>query len=235
MNIKTNYYQILGVSSTATEKEIRKKYYSLSFIHHPDKGGDSKVFSEMTEAYDILCGDKRSEYDKKSKFGNNYDEYFEFFDININFDYETEKERLSKFKRNDILDIYIDVDDTFNGSIEYERWIRCKKCSGSGKDMSSKIVIRDNEGNILKTFDGEDGCDYCDGTGQYMDRNCHFCDGEGKVGLNPCKGCNGDRRIYGKQKLSKLKLKKGDNVIELMGNHSKHEAGRVGHLIIKKS
>jgi DnaJ-class molecular chaperone len=235
MNLKTNYYQILDISNTATEKEIKKKYYKLSMINHPDKGGDSKVFSEMTEAYDILCGDKRSEYDKKSKFGNNYDEYFEFFDINIDIDYETEKERLSKFKRNDVLDIYINVDDTFNGSIEYERWVRCKKCSGSGKDLSSKIIIRDNDGNILKTFDGEDGCDYCDGTGKYMGHNCNFCDGNGKVGLNPCKGCNGDRRIYGKQKLTKLKLKKGDNVIESMGNHSKHEAGRVGHLIIKKS
>ena len=233
MNLNKNYYQILEVSNISTEKEIKKAYYKLSFINHPDKGGDAILFSEMTEAYDVLCGEERSDYDMKSKFGNNYNEYFEFFDINIKVDYDTEKDRLEKFKKNEVLDIYIKIDDTFDGSIEYERWVRCKPCDGTGKDMSSKILIKDLEGNILKTFDGEDGCDFCEGTGKFMGYNCSFCDGKGKVGLNPCKTCNGEKRILGKQKLSKIKLnKKGDTKIEAMGHLSKNEAGKVGHLIL---
>lgn len=233
MNLNRNYYQILGVANTSTEKEIKKAYYKLSFINHPDKGGDHKVFSEMTEAYDVLCGEERSDYDMKSKFGNNYNEYFELFDINIQVDYDAEKDRLEKFKKNELLDIYIKVDDKFEGSIEYERWVRCKTCDGTGKDMSSKILIKDINGNILKTFDGEDGCDFCEGTGKFMGYNCSFCDGKGKVGLNPCKTCNGEKRILGKQKLSKIKLnKKGDTKVEAMGHLSKTEAGRVGHLVL---
>lgn len=234
MNLNRNYYQILGVANTSTEKEIKKAYYKLSFINHPDKGGDHKIFSEMTEAYDILCGEERSDYDMKSKFGNNYNEYFELFDINIQVDYDTEKDRLEKFKKNEVLDIYIKIDDNnFDGSIEYERWVRCKPCDGTGKDMSSKILIKDLEGNILKTFDGEDGCDFCEGTGKFMGYNCSFCDGKGKVGLNPCKTCNGEKRILGKQKLSKIKLnKKGDTKVEAMGHLSKNEVGRVGHLVL---
>jgi len=233
MNLNRNYYQLLGVANTSTEKEIKKAYYKLSFINHPDKGGDHKTFSEMTEAYDVLCGEERSDYDMKSKFGNNYNEYFELFDINIQVDYDTEKDRLEKFKRNEVLDIYIKVDDTFDGSIEYERWVRCKPCDGTGKDMSSKILIKDLEGNILKTFDGEDGCDFCEGTGKFMGYDCSFCGGKGKVGLNPCKTCNGEKRILGKQKLSKIKLnKKGDTKVEAMGHLSKNEVGRVGHLML---
>ena len=233
MNLNKNYYQVLCVSNTSTEKEIKKAYYKLSFINHPDKGGDHKIFSEMTEAYDVLCGEDRENYDMKSKFGNNYNEYFELFDINIHVDYDTERDRLEKFKKNEVLDIYIKVDDTFNGSIEYERWVRCKPCDGTGKDMSSKILIKDLEGNILKTFDGEDGCDFCEGTGKFMGYDCSFCEGKGKVGLNPCKTCGGEKRILGKQKLSKIKLnKKGDTKVEAMGHLSKNEVGRVGHLML---
>lgn len=235
MNLNINYYQILGVSNTSTEKEIKRRYYKLSFEFHPDKNKDVDPgkFNSITEAYDVLCGEERSDYDMKSKFGNNYNEYFELFDININVDYDTEKDRLEKFKRNELLDIYVKVDDTFNGSIEYERWVRCKTCDGTGKDMSSKILIKDINGNILKTFDGEDGCDFCEGTGKFMGYDCSFCDGKGKVGLNPCKTCNGEKRILGKQKLSKIKLnKKGDTKVEAMGHLSKNEVGRVGHLVL---
>ena len=36
MNVNKNYYVILGVPNTATEKEIKGRYYKLSFIYHPD-------------------------------------------------------------------------------------------------------------------------------------------------------------------------------------------------------
>jgi len=180
----------------------------------------------------ILCSIERKDYDLKSRFGAAYNEYYEFFDINIDVDYETEKDRLNRFKKNEVLDIYINVGDDFDGTVEYERWVRCKPCDGTGKDMSSKIVIRDNEGNVLKVFDGDDGCDFCDGTGKYMDLDCHFCDGKGKVGLNLCKSCSGEKRILGKQKLSKIKLTGEKTKVEAMGHVSKTEVGKVGHLML---
>lgn len=162
MDKSKNYYETLGVTHDSEHNQIKKAYYKLSFTHHPDKGGDAIIFGEMTEAYDVLCDEEsRAEYDSKSRYGKNYDEYFELFDINIDFSYEDGKEQLEKFKRNEINNIQVEVDDTFDGKIVYARWVKCKPCDGSGKDMSGKILIRDLEGNVVKTFDAEDGCDFC--------------------------------------------------------------------------
>ena len=102
MNLNINYYSILGVRNDATEKEIKKAYYKLSFEYHPDRNKevDPIKFNSITEAYDVLCGEQRKDYDVKSRFGNNYNEYFELFDINIDFDYNKEKSKYEKFKKN---------------------------------------------------------------------------------------------------------------------------------------
>jgi DnaJ family protein A protein 2 len=234
MNLNKNYYSTLGVKGDSDEKTIKKAYYKLSFTHHPDKGGDPVVFSEMTEAYDVLCSDLRKEYDVKSKFGKNYNEYFELFDINIDFSYDQEKEKLDQFKKNEVYNIQIEVGDDFDGKLEYERWVKCKTCSGSGKDLSSKIVIKDNQGNVVKVFDSDDGCDFCEGTGKdHADNTCYFCQGLGKVGINPCKTCNGEKRILGKQKINGIKLTGKETKIDTMGHFSKD--GIVGYLLLKKS
>ncbi len=62
------YYDILGVSRTATQAEIRKAYLKLAHKYHPDKtGGDKKAearLKEMNEAYDTLKKeDRRKQYD----------------------------------------------------------------------------------------------------------------------------------------------------------------------------
>lgn len=69
IDVNTDYYQVLGVSKTASDEEIKKVYRELAKKHHPDKHqGDSeneKRFQAISEAYDIL-GDKakRAEYDQ---------------------------------------------------------------------------------------------------------------------------------------------------------------------------
>ena len=235
MDKNKNYYQILGVSPDSDEKSIKKTYYKLSFEHHPDRGGDAKIFSEITEAYDVLCSELREEYDKKSKWGNNYNEYFELFDINYEFDYSAQKSHFETFKKNEINNIKIIVDGDFNGTLEYERWVKCKSCDGTGKDTTSKIVIKDISGNVVKSFDAEDGCDFCEGTGKFENFDCTFCSGKGKVGLNPCQKCGGEKRILGKQKISNIKLTGDETKLESMGHHSKNEVGKVGYLLIVKS
>lgn len=236
MNLSKNYYVILGVTSESDERTIKKAYYKLSFELHPDKGGDPIKFSEITEAYDVLCSELRKEYDIKSKWGNSYNEYFEFFNINMEFDYDKHKDHLDNFKKNEVLNIRVEVDNTFDGKLEYERWVKCKSCDGTGKDFSSKIVIKDKDGNILKTFDADDGCDFCEGSGKdFYGNKCNFCFGKGKVGLEPCNACRGERRILGKQKLNNIKLTGLETKIESMGHHSKTDAGAVGYLLIIKT
>lgn len=233
MNLNKNYYALLGVLNTSTEKEIKSAYYKLSKKHHPDKNGDEILFHGINEAYTILSdSEEREDYDKKSKFGNCYNEYFELFETNFDYSHDDTKDKYEQFKKNEVFNIHIKIDDTFDGTLEYERWVRCKPCDGTGKDLSSKIVIKDNDGNILKIFDSEDGCDLCEGTGKYRDQDCPFCFGKGKVGLNPCTTCKGERRILGKQKLTKIKLTGDETKIEAMGHCSKTEPGKVGYLLL---
>ena len=61
-------YDILGVTKTANDKEIRKAYLKKSTkgdYRHPDKGGDEEKFKVLVQAYDILKDEeKRKDYDK---------------------------------------------------------------------------------------------------------------------------------------------------------------------------
>lgn len=232
MDKNKNYYSILGVSPQSEEKTIKKAYYKLSFEKHPDKGGDAITFAEITEAYDVLCSDSRKEYDTKSKYGNAYNEYFELFDINLDWSHDKTKEHLETFKKNEVLNIKISVDKDFDGTLEYERWVKCKSCAGTGKDNSSKIIVRNLEGEVVKTFEAEDGCDFCEGTGKFENFDCSFCFGQGKIGINKCSVCDGEKRILGKQKITGIKLTGSETKIESMGHHSKSESGKVGYLLI---
>ena len=92
-----DYYKILGVSEEASADEIKKAFRKLAVKHHPDRGGDEKLFKEANEAYDTLKNsNKRQEYDTMRKFGSsmggqgsgfrftsgNFDEFFggDFFE-----------------------------------------------------------------------------------------------------------------------------------------------------------
>jgi DnaJ-class molecular chaperone len=77
MNIKKDYYKILGISETASQDEIKRAYRELAKKYHPDRNqGDKKAaekFKEISEAYSVLSDEKkRKEYDtlRKNPFGN---------------------------------------------------------------------------------------------------------------------------------------------------------------------
>ncbi len=66
---KQDYYEILGVSKTAEEREIKKAYKRLAMKYHPDRNqGDKEAeakFKEIKEAYEILTdAQKRAAYDQ---------------------------------------------------------------------------------------------------------------------------------------------------------------------------
>ncbi|MCL9781144.1 DnaJ domain-containing protein [Vibrio sp. S4M6] len=66
---KRDYYAVLGVSKTASDKEIKKAYKKLAMKYHPDKNPGDKVaegkFKEIKEAYEVLTDEnQRQQYDK---------------------------------------------------------------------------------------------------------------------------------------------------------------------------
>jgi DnaJ-class molecular chaperone len=239
MNLQTNYYKVLGVKHQSTDVEIKKAYYKLSFEYHPDKnsGVDTELFNSISEAYSVLSNSElRIEYDRKSKWGKDYNELEELYVVSVDFDFEKENKKYEDFKKNQVLNIIETVDNNFFGTIEYQRWVICKTCNGTGKDLKSKFVIKDDEGNVKGIFDSDDGCDFCEGSGKDPFGNkCSFCFGQGKLGSKDCQTCKGDKRILGKQKLTKIKLEKekDETIIKHMGHFSKNEPGKVGDLILK--
>jgi len=65
-----NFYDTLGVTESASDKEIKEAFKVLAKKHHPDRGGDERKFKEINEAYDTLKSqDKRQEYDAIRRYG----------------------------------------------------------------------------------------------------------------------------------------------------------------------
>src|SRR5271170_7568885 len=93
MSTKRDYYEILGVSKTATADEIKKAYRKTAIQFHPDKNPGNKEaeekFKEAAEAYEVLSDqEKRQRYDQFGHEGmrgipthgfQNFEEIFESF------------------------------------------------------------------------------------------------------------------------------------------------------------
>jgi DnaJ-class molecular chaperone len=72
--MQSTYYQILGVSVTASPAEIRRRYRELARTHHPDVSGDRlaghQEFLAISEAYQVLSDPlRRAEYDRELVLG----------------------------------------------------------------------------------------------------------------------------------------------------------------------
>ena len=83
VRVNLNYYQILGLYPSATQKEIKQAYRKLSIKFHPDKNPDDdgffkQKFQEINEAYSVLSDlDKRKEYDNSINTDTIYEKYKE--------------------------------------------------------------------------------------------------------------------------------------------------------------
>ena len=70
MSTREDLYEVLGVSKSANDDEIRKAYRKLCLTHHPDKGGEAEQFQSIQKAYETLSDEKkraRKEQDERNR------------------------------------------------------------------------------------------------------------------------------------------------------------------------
>jgi molecular chaperone DnaJ len=216
---KRDYYEVLGVSRTASDVEIKSAYRKLALKYHPDRNpGDvaaEESFKEAAEAYAVLADtDKRHMYDRFGHAGLG-GAATGGFDPNVFTGFEDILGGLGDiFGLGDVFggarrrggpqrgaDLRYDLEISFEESargtettIQIPRQEACETCHGSGAAAGSKPVA----------------CPQCHGRGQLryqqgfftVARTCGQCRGSGQIVANPCTTCRGAGRVQKERKLT---------------------------------
>ncbi|MFH1867202.1 MAG: molecular chaperone DnaJ [Patescibacteria group bacterium] len=177
-----DYYQILGVSKSATTDEIKKAFRKLAHEHHPDKhGGSEAKFKEINEAYQVLSNpDKRKQYDQ---FGT----AFETAGGPGGFNW-SDFQRAGGFRTENIN--FEDLGDIFGGFGDIFGFGGGRRRAGpqSGADFQVEMAIDFEEavfGAVKKIkLEKDMTCSKCDGSGAEPGSKvvkCNQCGGSGQV------------------------------------------------------
>lgn len=241
MATKKDYYEVLGVSKSASEEEIKKSYRRLAMKYHPDRNANDKdseaKFKEVKEAYEVLSDSKkRAAYDQ---FGHAASEGmggwsgagaqgfrgFEGFsdvfgDI---FSDVFGGGRARQQRGSDVLyNLTLNLEEAVHGittEIRIPSWVKCKECNGSGASKGSEPIV----------------CKTCNGMGQVhmqqgfftIQQTCPACHGRGKIISNPCHKCRGQGRVQ-EQKTLSVKIPAGVDNGDRIRLSGEGEAGAHG-------
>ena len=211
MPIDNKLYKILGVSTNATDKDIKKSYRKLAMKWHPDRNNTKeaeKKFKEISEAYSILSDkEKKNKYDNFGmdgmKQGMNMPDPSDLF--SMFFNQQSQQRHRQKEIPQQIKKLNFTLKELYFGCIkEFEINIKkkCKQCNGNGSNFI--ITCNNCNGTGVKTTVRRMGpmiqqiqhaCNSCNGKGKYPDKTklCQNCSGEGlinnmkkfKININP--------------------------------------------------
>ncbi len=224
---KRDYYEILGVTKSASADEIKKAYRKVAMQYHPDRNPGDKAaedkFKEAAEAYEILSDqDKRAQYDRfghAGVAGNGRGGY----GGNMNMD-----DIFSQFG-----DIFgEDIFENFFGGQARGRGQGGRPRGSRGSNLRIKIKLTYEEiakgasktvkvkkhitcttctGSGAKDKNSVQTCGTCGGSGQVRKvtntflgqmqtvTTCPACGGEGSTITQKCNSCKGEGRIYGEE------------------------------------
>ena len=236
----TDYYEILGVSKSATKDEIKSAFRKKARTLHPDvnKAPDAEEkFKELGKAYETLMDDnKRATYDRYGEdglknagfdtggpfaggFGDLNDIFNSFFGGMGGFGFGGRPDPNAPVEGDDLrLDIEIDFEQAIFGcekEIKFDHLELCPSCNGTGAE----------KGSTPQT------CPTCHGTGQVKQVmrtplgsiaqivTCPDCHGAGKKITNPCKACKGQGKVQKEKKIN-IKIPAGvDNMSKIRVSH----------------
>lgn len=243
---KRDYYEVLGVSKTASDDEIKKAYRTLAKKYHPDvnkESGSDEKFKEVQEAYDVLSDpQKREQYNQFGHEGPNMGSGFGGFDFGGGgfggfedifssfFGGGRTTSRSGGPTRGKSLktSIVLTFEEAAFGvekELSINKYETCHVCSGIGAQSKSDVEV----------------CKRCHGTGKVtVEQNtifgrmrsesvCPECQGEGKKIKNKCPNCKGEGRIRASSKV-KFRLPSGVEDGQTVTLPGKGEAGLNGGL-----
>lgn len=212
---KRDYYEVLGVSRSASAEEIKRAFRNLARRYHPDvnKAPDAEAkFKEINEAYEVLSDtSKRRAYDTygheamggaaagPSGFGGGaagFGGLNDIFDLFVNMGGGRSAVNPNAPERGDDLrqDIEITLEEAAHGvekTVRYQHLETCDLCTGTGAKPGTQ----------------PEPCATCRGTGYVRHTQSNFlgtfqtttpcarCRGEGRVVASPCAQCNGAGRL----------------------------------------
>ncbi|SJZ45350.1 DnaJ C-terminal domain-containing protein [Mycoplasmopsis verecunda] len=223
---KKDYYEVLGVAKTATEKEIKTAYRKLAMKYHPDKlkdGTSDEKMKELNEAYGILSDpEKRKIYDNYGADAAN-GRGFAGAGANYNGQYQQRGgfEGFGGFE-----DIFENIFGGFSGGSRSRKASNGASMKSRGRDYKSTLSISFMDAihgtTIKQELDKWELCLYCNGTGAENPNDviaCNECKGQGykteyvnsffgqQMVQSPCEKCGGTGKIV-KTKCSKCRGEK---------------------------
>ncbi|MBV7299001.1 molecular chaperone DnaJ [Enterovibrio paralichthyis] len=239
---KRDFYEVLGVSRDASERDIKKAYKRLAMKYHPDKnpGDDTAAdkFKEVKLAYEVLTDDqKRAAYDQYGHaafeqggmgggggFGGGADFSDIFGDVFGDIFGGGRRGGQARAQRGADLryNMELTLEDAVRGvtkEIEVPTYVSCDSCSGSGAKPGSSPQT----------------CGTCHGQGQVQMRQgffavqqtCPTCHGRGKIIKDPCDKCHGQGRVQ-KTKTLSVKIPAGVDTGDRIRLTGEGEAGEYG-------
>ncbi len=234
------YYQILEISKTSSEGEIKKAYRKLAMRYHPDRNPDDSQaedkFKEAAEAYEILSNpQKRQAYDQFGHAGVSGGQgagaggfggggFSDFGDIfgDIFGGGGFSGQRGPQAGEDLQYELDLSLEDAVSGTnvdIRIPTQNQCGACTGTGAEKGSDVQT----------------CPTCQGQGQVrmqqgffaVQRTCPACHGQGKIIKTPCKTCRGEGITHGHKTLA-VKIPAGVDTGDRIRIQGEGEAGETG-------
>ncbi|CAM6089249.1 unnamed protein product [Calypogeia fissa] len=220
----TRYYDILGVSKTASADELKKAYRKAAIKNHPDKGGDPEKFKELAQAYEALSDpEKREIYDQygedalKEGMGggggshNPFDIFESFFGTGGGGSFGGSGRGGRRQRRGEdvVHQLKVSLEDLYNGTskkLSLSRNVICSKCKGKGSKTGASSRCAGCQGSGMKVSIRQLGPNMI----QQMQHVCPDCRGTGETisEKDKCPQCKGQKVVQDK-KLLEVHVEKG--------------------------